>query len=552
MKKSFKRGLALAGALLVASMGVGCGGEPGNGGGGGVGGKSENCLDVYCHKAGYGVQWCKDLLEEFVKQDWVKAKYEGISYTFNSTDQDGYTKSKLVATNNNTFDLLFGFNGDKPQDMSLLEELTQDVYKQTVPGESVTYEEKLFSTYAEVNNEIDVNNLDAEKKYYTASWAGGMNGIFYNEDILNALGYSVPRTTNELTAICNAIYELRTNDKSNDVYEGYAFIQSKGLGYWIYMLPQWWAQYEGVDGYNDYWNGTYYGESSKEIFKQQGRLESLKLVETYLDYDKHLNPESMGESYTYKIAQGLFLRGKGVFHVNGDWFENEMKEKKAEIKSKEGLDYSIKLMRTPIVSALGTKLGITDAQLAATVDYVDGKTSTAPAGVSEDAIAAVREARGVVHSIGANHTAYVPSYAKQKGIAKDFLLFMATDKVQEIYMNATGGSSLPFKYDVKTKNPTLYASLTQMQKERIDYFNSSTVSVSVLAAKEAFPLCRFGGLGMFSISDNDCVAALSMNNKTKTAQDIYNDTLTYWGFNLDGSSNDNQRWNTALSKSGLK
>ncbi len=541
MKNKIKKSVALIGALLMASMGVACGGNTDTG---------EDCLDVYCHKAGYGVAWCEDLLKEFVKQDWVKAKYPNVTYTFQSTDQDGYTKSKLEATNNNHFDLLFGFNGDKPADESLLEDLTQGVYKQQVPGEEITYENKVFSSYNEVNKYIDVSNLEAANKYYTTSWAGGMNGIFYNEDLLTALDCSVPRTTDELLAICNKIYENRTDGVAkDDAYEGYAFIQSKGLAYWLYMFPQWWAQYEGVSGYNDYWNGKYYGEQSKEIFKQQGRLESLKLFETFLEYDKHLDPNSMGESYTYKIAQGMFLRGQGVFHVNGDWFENEMKDKKAEIKEKENLDYSIKLMRTPIISALGTKLGITDAQLADTVDYVDGVTTTKP-DVSDTVIAAVREARGVVHSIGANHTSYVPSYAREKDIAQDFLLFMATDKAQEIYMTATGGSSLPFKYDVKTKNPTLYASLTAMQKERVDYFNSATVEVKVLAAKEAFPLARYGGLSEFSCGD-DYVTILSMNNPSKSAQDIYNDTLTYWGFNLDGTSNDNQRWNTALSKAGL-
>jgi hypothetical protein len=97
MKNTLKKGIALASALLMMGMSAGCG----------VTDTGENCLDVYCHKAGYGVEWCKDLLKEFVKQDWVKEKYPGVSYTFNSTDQDGYVKSKIEATNNNHFDLLF-------------------------------------------------------------------------------------------------------------------------------------------------------------------------------------------------------------------------------------------------------------------------------------------------------------------------------------------------------------------------------------------------------------------------------------------------------------
>ena len=90
-----------------------------------------------------------------------------------------------------------------------------------------------------------------------------------------------------------------------------------------------------------------------------------------------------------------------------------------------------------------------------------------------------------------------------------------------------------------------------MQKERVDYFNSDSVTISVLATKEAFPLARYGGLSEFNCADTDYIAWLSMNGKTKTAQKIYEETLVHWGFDLAGNSVENQRWNTALSKAGL-
>ena len=523
MKKIFTKITAVLCMATIGLSAIGCGGKINTG---------ENCLDVYVHKAGYGVEWCEELLKEFVTLDWVKEKYPDVKYTFASTDQDGYVKSKIVASNNNHFDLMLGFNGDAPSNYDLLEDITQGVYKQKVPdldkpeSEWITYEDKVYDSYNEVNKYIQSAADTENAKYYTTSWAGGMNGFFYNEDILTQNGCSVPRTTDELIAVCEKI-------------EGYDFIQAQGLAYWLYILPIWWAQYEGVSGYYDYYNGMYYGSVSKDIFNQKGRLEALKLFEELLSYGKYLDPFSMSESAKFKVVQSQFLKGATVFHVNGDWFENEMKKDKENIKNNEGIDYSIKLMRTPIISALGTKLGITDAKLAEIVDYVDGVTTQKP-DVNDTIIEKVREARGVVHSIGSGHMSFVPSYAQDKDIAQDFLLFMATDRAQEIYMQKTGGASLPFDYDVKTKNPTLYNSLSEMQKERIDYFNSDTVKVTVLPAPEAFPLVRYGGLREFSITDYQTV--LSMNNPSKTAQQIFDDTISYWH---------DQRWDSALSKAGI-
>ena len=238
-----------------------------------------------------------------------------------------------------------------------------------------------------------------------------------------------------------------TKGKNNDKYnEGFSLVQAKdAMGYTKYLFPIWWAQYEGVQGYENFYNGINNNTYSIRIFEQKGREYALEVFEALLDYDKgYLNPESKNQKFV--IAQSMFLDGESLMHVNGDWFINEMKD---VIARKGDKAPSIKTMPLPIISKLGEKLGITDAELSALVAYVDklnaGETATAPAFTSEtgytqeEVVEAVMEARGIVHSVGANCHSVIPNYAKGKEVAVDFLRFMATDEVLEAYMRTTDG-----------------------------------------------------------------------------------------------------------------
>lgn len=528
MKKGLLKTISMISACLAATASLAplgaCGGVKNKAG----------CLNVFCMEAGYGVDWCEDLLSLFVKQDWVQEKYPKVSYNFQHNDQKSYVETKLKAgKKNNQFDLLFGEINQTYIDVEkLCAELTEKVYRQNVPGEAVTYEEKCFDSYNQTNRFLDGTSAGENNRYYIASWAGGMNGIFYNEDLLREMEISVPRTTDELTKACETIMSLK-NNKAGKYDKGYSFILHKGLPYINYLFPIWWAQYEGLQGYNDFYNGISDEMISRDIFRQEGRLHSLKVFEDLFFYDNdakkpadnkaYLTPSSL--AYDFKTAQTMFLKGNGVFHINGDWFENEMAEMKADIIKDGGKNYTIKLMRTPIVSALGEKLGISDEVLANIVDYVDGVVEEKPA-VSDQIIEKVRAARGIVNASGPYHTSVVPSYAVDKELAMDFLRFMATDVAQEQYIKSTNGASLPFTYNVKVKSPETYAGLSAMQKERLDYFNSDRVSISVLPNEEAFPLVRFGGLRAFSVANFTTV--FSYEGCKWTAQSIYDKTISYW------------------------
>ena len=224
-----------------------------------------------------------------------------------------------------------------------------------------------------------------------------------------------------------------------------------------------------------------------------------------------------------------------------------MAEIRQQIIDETGRIDTFKTMRMPIISALGTKLGITDAELSAIVDYVDGTITTEPTftstkGVSkEEVISAVREARTVVHSIGPNHQSGIPHYAQGKEVAVDFLRFMATDVALESYIKSTGGASLPFKYNLKEKNLELYNSLGTMQQTRHDYFSTDKYEVYTLPSNRAFPLYQYGGLKAFTREEyfNDFFA----ENKTWTAQKYYDTTKESWT---------DEKFSNALSLSGLQ
>ena len=499
---------------------------------------TEDSLEIYCWDAGYGVQWCLDLIDLFKEQDWVKEKYPNLEVYPVTNDTETFASSRLSAGSRvNTCDLLFGSQlyGFAGPGGALLD-LTDAVYNEKVPGEEILYKDKMNASYRASNQYIDATGR-ATEQYYMLSWAGGMDSIIYNETIFDELGYEVPNTTDELIALCAAY-------KANSAHNGYSFIQSKGDDYWQYLFPIWWAQYEGIDEYLNFWNGISGGRYSPSIFDQKGREYSLGVYESLLKYEKgYVNP--VGFSQTFMVAQTSFLKGEALMHVNGDWFSSEMNTIMGQIQNVD----TFKTMRMPIISKLGEKLGITDSELSAIVSYVDkvaaGEAETQPSFTStrglsaEQVIGAVREARTIVHSIGPAHTAVIPSYATAKAPAVDFLRFMGTDIALNAYTKATFGASLPMNYTV---DAALYNQLSSAQQSRIDYFQSG-LNIYVLPATQSFPLARFGGLDAF-VTQN-YYSVFSAQGNSKTPADYMSETKTAW------TQNNNAKFNEALNAAGL-
>lgn len=518
---------------------------------------TDQFLETYVWQGGYGTDWLDAMLVDFSNQDWVKEKYPDFDYYVHKNADYAFTASRVSAGSANTIDLLFGvdvqrFYGSVKDGKPLLTDLTELVYNATVPGEDITVGDKMLDTFKEANVYYDLNASEGdEPKYFATSWGAGMDGLMYNATILEELGMDVPVTTDELIALCQDIKDLNGSDPAYG--ESYSIIASTSTGYWSYMFPQWWAQYEGVEGYSNYYNGISEGRLSSNAVKQTGRLESLKVIDTLLSGNNGYYDEGSNE-YEYMEAQTNFIMGKGLFIVCGDWFSREMRDLIADLKT-EGYDYKINFMRTPIISSIvdrtpsiktaAAAAGITDDEMLVRVIEAVDKKAPAPDGVTQADYDIIKEARGVVYTTGMNDTSVIPETASAKQVAVDFLRYMATDRAQSIYIENTDGSALPYSYDLKVKDPELYNAIQPLQQSRADIFADEDL-LTILPAELSFRLSTFGGLKALTTVTSTLEAIFNTTGSSRTtAEDIYQQEIEWW------TADNNRRWNQAVQDARL-
>ncbi len=504
------------------------GGE--NSGGGGVA-----ALEIFLTDAGYGTDWCYEMKELFAQQDWVKEKYPGLDIKISTSDDQTLAQSKLSSgEKSNEYDLLFGIGMSEyyGQNGPLLD-LTECVYEAQVPGEDVSYKDKMEDSFLASFGFTEAGSTDTA--YYAAPWVGGMEGLLYNEDLFAANGLKVPNTTDELAEVC-AAYKAKGS-------ENYSFLQSYDANYFDYLFFVWWAQYEGVEGYENYFEGIDNETYSTRIFEQKGREYALEVFEELLDYEKgYVNPMSFTQKFV--ISQSSFINGEALMHANGDWFSSEMLD---VMLSKGDAAPRIKMMRTPVISRLGEKLGITDQELSDIVAYVDavgaGQDVQIPGFTSskdytpQEVVDAVKEARTVVYTIGNAHSAVIPQYAEGKDAAADFLRFMATDNALDVFAQKTVGATLPFQHVIDQE---IYERLALAQQARIDYFQSAN-GIHTLVDPQSFPLVRYGGLTPFL--NERFYQQFSSQGNTKTPADFMQEMRESWN---------EDKFNNALKTAGLQ
>ncbi len=488
-------------------------------------GKTE--LRITYFNGGYGDAWIKQMKAAY--EAYNKDVYITLTPYTGKTNPVSQIEGGSVA-----HDLYFlNSTGMGLAASGLLVDLT-DVYKSEATGDGKTVEEKMLPTYRDYFDLSDVDQLSGQ--YYAMPWATGYSGLMYNKTSLDKLfgegEYSLPRTTDELTAFCDEIV-------GNGAWP---FVWSKDVEYWTFMFNIWWAQYEGAQGYEDYFTGTVRDENGNpsvdmnaDVLRQQGRLEAFELMEKYMKKANgysHKNCDSMD----FMSAQAAFF-GRGyandkslcVFMINGDWTDSEMKLSAAKYNQ------DIRFMRAPIVSALGEKLGITEAELRAVVDYVDGVTASAPAinptgkYSAEEAIAAVAEARRMVYDLGRHHNAVIPEGAKQVELAKDFLKFFASDSASEIYVDALEGLNLPYGYV-----PTNTAKFSEFVKS----INEAYPDPLPVSYYKTTPLTFAGNL--YTHAD---MFETTLFNGTLNAQNLFDNTINRYTVT--------RNWEEMLRISGL-
>lgn len=529
--------------VLVAATCAGCGTK--------IDPNDPQKLEIYLYNAGYGYEWCEALLDAFQQEDWVKEKYPDLKVNFEKDELQTRAQELMSASKKvNKYEIVMGssLEGVLTPD-SGVENLTESVYNSVVPGEDVLYKDKLIPSFLTSAAYLDkgAQQNGNDKQYYQINWGSGMTGLVYNEDRLTALGFTVPNTTDELVKI---MQDVKTLGGKNPAYTQTTSLVTYGASaYCMYLYYTWWAQYQTVDEYINFYNGIDSSTMSRspEVFRQQGLLKAMEVLEKIMHRDNGLtwlNPSTGREAY--RETQNRLQRGDGIFMANGDWVDNELASFREGVIKVNGRADTVKMMRTPVISDIieRTPSIPDDATLSKVVKAIDeGETSYQ--GVTAEDFAAIVAARNVVYSIGPGHNAYIPSYASGKEVAVDFLRFMATDKANEIYIRVTNGASLPFKYDLKEKNPDLFEQISPLQQNRLSYF--AQMDVNILPSQASFPLVRYGGLSSMKTGSplTEFTGGTSKGNYDSVAQMVFEREYKYW------TDNNNANWRSALSQAGM-
>ena len=510
---------------------------------------TENFLEVFCWEAGYGTEWCEALLADFVQQDWVKEKYPGVDYDFSSNNIETYSTEIVQQPSANTVDLFFGsklytVNDRKVNSQPIWADL-QDVYDSVVPGEEITVEEKIYDSYN--NSNLYYDPAARENHYYQMSWVSGMQSFLYNEDLLEEMGLEVPLTTDKMIELCETV---KNTDYAGYPYD-YSLICSTKVDYWRSAFTTWWAQYQGEDEYYDYFNGVVDNVRSKDVLKQQGRLESLMVVDTLLNgKNGYMCPNS--SIYEFMEAQTNFLMGQGLFMWMGDWFDSEMATI-ADSLANRGYDYTFRFMKPPVISAIVDKtpsvkeraaeLGISDDDMLAAIVLAVDEGASSVDGIDPQDFKIIRDARSVMTSLGGHHNASIPSYATAVDLAKDFLRYMATDRANEIFIRVTNGSAMPFRYDLQEKDPELYAAISPMKKDMMEFYNDAVNPIQVLRIEQSFRLCSLGNFtALHETGSSTLEAYFSDASSDHSGEQLYLADIAYWT---------ESRWQMALSMAGM-
>lgn len=469
----------------------------------------EDTLYVASINKGFGLDWLYGLLDAYCAQN------PGLKYEVTPAYSDTEIKKKVEAGEGYcNYDLIFT-GAVNPAETRFLANL-QDIYEYEY--ESGSRKGMTVAESMEKNILKSMTQRLDDSNYTCMPWTASLSALLINYTKLNSvLGEGWEQT-----------YKLRTSDELIEFAEVLAgkdlslFVHCADTSQYGNLYKAWFAQYNGVEGVGDYFNGRYINELGEEgigpeVCKNQGVLEALKAGDAIFGAGYSY---SKSNGITWEASQSFFMSGKsGLFH-NGDWFAREMGTQYPNV--------DLRIMKTPVISALGTKLGITEEQLIELIDYVDavneGKTPNKPTITSKDysadeLIEKVAEARSWVASMADFFTAAVVDYNK-KDLAKDFLKFMVSDKGQEAYVESSKGLTMAYGYNLEEYDG--YENLSNFAKSRWKMTKNATYYMQDRTTKYGI-----AGLEPFKATTSYAPLGVVLSKKLKTVDEIYETEYTY-------------------------
>ncbi|MBO5479949.1 MAG: extracellular solute-binding protein [Clostridia bacterium] len=496
---------------------------------------TEKTFYLEVSNAGFGQTWVDPLIEIF------EAEHPGITVEKSSMTKKDAEMIGKVTSGSTELDLIF------PEYSNIIGQVYQsitvngvtyespfaeisDILNANVPGESRTMGDKMND---EFYNYFTTVLDDGTKKHYIAPWMQSPLGIVVNHDIYNEATHGkFPNTTNEFYSFCDNMAKMGVIPMT----------QSLADSYWDSIWDIWMYQYNGQANMDAWFQGYPIKDGSVqtdarysvEMMQDKGMLEALKVFENIVKYrDTNAWMDSLSYSLDFTQIQNRFLEGDANIAMLpcGAWLEREMEA------NYSGDELNLTMERIPVISALGTKLGITDAELSAIIDYVDGEgqlpTFTSTKGLTNDKVVeTVREAR-FMNPGYRGYGALIPVYSNHVDLAKEFLQLMASDRGIEAMLKECG-SMAAYEYDIKN-SPVK------------DEISSFMYSVNVRAQEgycfsERSKLFTLGGLTYIN-GQSDLTPLFAAKNLKdyKSAETVFTTSYTYTS----------GLWSTYLSTAGI-
>jgi N-acetylglucosamine transport system substrate-binding protein len=382
--------LAMSTLLLLVPL-ASCGGGKGNNSSSEV---KNRTLKISVYLGGYGQVWINTLARAF------EAENEGVHVEIEANpDLASEIPNRLQ---NQTDDDLFFSHGiawEKAAVQGQLENL-DDLYKMEVEN-GVKFEDRVESSF--------LSTAKFNNHYYKVPWTNGAGGLIYNAKMFRENGWEVPTTYEELVALCETIYNAKikvdpTNTKPNAPTIK-PFVWSSETYYWDYVVYDWWAQLAGVDKIK-----TYTELGSAEVFNPNTNPEQMKAFEAWVNLVAK-NPlwsmeDSLGKQYM--AAQMDFLNGYAAMIPCAQWLEMEM------LSNIDPEIMEMAIMPTPLLK--------------------DAKKDNNGNPIR------------VNYAVGMGDSIIIPSFSKEKDLAKKFLLFMARNENLKAFTEKTNGVMLAMDY----------------------------------------------------------------------------------------------------------
>lgn len=496
MKKSVKFVAAALAAGLACAAFAGCNNKEKP--------NSATDIEISFWEGSFGKTFMEDIVSGFTE------KYPEYKVDLRTSKNAQTIANSLQKRKNDTTDIYFNQLSIFMNYTDLFADLSE-IVTETIPGETKSIKDKYDKSLYE-----SLKNENGELK--TLGWAGSTTGIFYYADVLENEGIDVPRTTDELADLVTSLGKKTS------------FVQLKDarMGYYQYLVKAWMAQYAGLDYYNNNWlqlkdeSGK---TPSKDVYLSEtdGRKQALDVLGSLLN-----SKTSIEDPDKFKVAR-MFNLGDAVMMVNGNWVFGEVDALKEK---------NIKMMRTPVISALAQKLDTVadDEELAALVSAVDnvldnGATVSLTGSdydVSQADWDKVYAARTMVYNNGSEHAMIVNKYTNAKDGVKKFIQYYYSDEGLAKFINATHYSA-----NANLTDETLVNTSSWTAHEKEQYARSKT-NTNVTDGNATSPVfSKTATLHLYGTVD--IVGQLTTTNNPQSAAELWtafknnvNDARTGW------------------------